>query len=187
MRYFSSVVAILILVGSLSNALALDETALYNRANCMSALGEFYGSAYVFNSQLTGAGSLSVAEKGDNGSMIVYNKNGQIAVSDAGGCRNQDRTLTASKKIAELLRSANDFIDKTQSALSDSTVGIKSTRPGTPAEVKARAIAENAGRRPMLRNLLQICKAAGDAEISAAVVDAEQITNARWKKTGTAQ
>ncbi len=153
----------------------------------MSALGEVHGSAYVFNSQLTGAGSLSVAEKGDNGSMVVYNKNGQIAASAMLADVAVNRIVF--NRVKKILNPTicKRLCGKTQSTLSDSTVGIKSTRPGTPAEVKARAIAENAGRRPMLRNLFQICKAAGDAEISAAVVDAEQITNARWKKTGTAQ
>lgn len=88
MRLSRNLALILLSFGSLSSATALDEMALYNRNNCMGALSEFYGGKYVFNSKLTDAGSLSVAERGENGSVIVYNRNGQVAVSDVNGCRN---------------------------------------------------------------------------------------------------
>ncbi len=182
----SRVAAILISAGSFSSASALDEMALYNRSNCIGALGEFFGSRYVFNSKLTGDGSLSVAETGENGNMIVYNKNGQISVGEVGGCQNQNRSLTASKKIAEILLSATAFIDRNELKLKKPEIHVKSTRLETPEEARTRALAENSDRRMMLSKLYQICKAAGDPEISSAIVDAEKRALKGGNNLGTA-
>lgn len=176
MGRFICLMALLSSIGNVCIAAAIDEMTLYNRSNCMGALSEFYGARYVFNSKLTGTGSISVAERGENGSIVVYNKNGQVAVGDVTGCRNQNRSLTASKKIAELLKSGNDFIDKSESLLKDRNVNVISSRPGTSEDAKARALSETADRRLMLAKLYEVCKAAGDPEIAAAIVDAQSVS-----------